>query len=141
LIDLGEALHAAAVPADAAEWRQREVARAFGVETVLFTLQSFLATEVRGGGVERVEIRRMPFDTHWNLTRAAALLGLCDEITAGRLDVPAARDRLAQILRRPAPYPQWAVALGYGVYGGVVAARVGGNWREFFAGLVIGLVA
>jgi uncharacterized membrane protein YjjP (DUF1212 family) len=141
LIDLGEALHAASLPADDAERRQRDVARAFGVDAELFTLQSVLFTEVRAGGTGRVEMRRMPFDSHWNLTRAAALIALTDEIAAGRLDLPAARDRLAQIARRPAPYPQWAVVLGYGVYGGVVATRVGGGWRELFAGLVIGLVA
>ena len=141
LVELGEALHAAALPADEAERRQRAAAHALGVEAELFTLQSFLATEVRAGEVGHVEIRRMPFDTHWNLTRAAALIAFTDEIAAGSFDLPAARERLAQIMRRPAPYPQWAVALGYAVYGGVVATRVGGNWRELFAGLLIGLVA
>src|SRR5579863_6872351 len=66
LLELAEAMHAAATPADVAEERLRRVADALGLDAQFFTLQSFFATELRRGGAERVEIRRIPFDTHWN---------------------------------------------------------------------------
>src|SRR5262249_55086833 len=83
LIDLAAALHASASPADVAEERLRGVARALGLEAQFFTMQSFLATELRRGDSERVEIRRIPFDTHWDLAETAALTELCRTITEG----------------------------------------------------------
>ena len=56
LLDLAQALHAAAVPADVAEERLRGVAGALGIDAQFFTLQSFFATELRRGDAERVEL-------------------------------------------------------------------------------------
>jgi uncharacterized membrane protein YjjP (DUF1212 family) len=82
LLDLAAALHAAASPADVAEARLRDVAGALGLDAQFFTLQSFFATELRRGDRERVAIRRIPFDTHWNLAEVAALDELCRGITS-----------------------------------------------------------
>jgi uncharacterized membrane protein YjjP (DUF1212 family)/uncharacterized membrane protein YjjB (DUF3815 family) len=141
LLDLAAALHAAANPADVSEARLRGVAGALGLDAQFFTLQSFFATELRRGDQERVEIRRIPFDTHWNLAEVAALDELCRAITERRLDAAGARRQLDRILARKSAYPKALVALAWGVYGGVVAIRVGGRWIEGMAGILIGLAA
>jgi uncharacterized membrane protein YjjP (DUF1212 family) len=141
LLDLAGALHAAASPADVAEERLRGVAGALGLDAQFFTMQSFFATELRRGESERVEIRRIPFDTHWNLAETAALDELCRAITEHRLDAGAGRKELDRILATKSAYPNPLVALAWGVYGGAVAIRVGGRWIEMLAGIAIGLVA
>jgi uncharacterized membrane protein YjjP (DUF1212 family) len=141
LLDLAQALHVCAVPADAAEERLRRVAVALGLDAQFITLQSFVATELRRGDRERLEIRRIPFDTHWNLAEAAALEDLCRAIPDGRIDVAEARAELDRIVRRKSAYPKALVALAWAVYGGVVAVRVGGRWVEMVAGALVGLVA
>ena len=141
LLDLATALHESACPADVAEERLRGVAAALGLDAAFFTMQSFFATELRRGDRERVEIRRMPFDTHWNLAESAALGDLCAAIIDRRLDVPAARAELTRIVSRKSAYATSLVALAWAVYGGVVAIRVGGHWIEGLAGALIGVVA
>ncbi len=141
LMDLAAALHAAASPADVAEERLRGVAAALDLDAQFFTMQSFFATELRRGERERVEIRRIPFDTHWDLSETAALDGLCREIAARRIDATAARRELDRIVAAKSAYPKALVGLAWGVYGGVVALRVGGRWIEMLAGVVVGLVA
>jgi uncharacterized membrane protein YjjP (DUF1212 family) len=141
LLDLAAALHAAASPADVAEARLRGVANALGLDAQFFTLQSFFATELRRGDRERVEIRRIPFDTHWDLTEVGALDELCRAITERRLDAMGARRQLDRIVAARSAYPKALVALAWGVYGGVVAIRVGGRWIEGLAGVLIGLAA
>jgi uncharacterized membrane protein YjjP (DUF1212 family) len=141
LLDLAAALHAAASPADVAETRLRGVAGALGLDAQFFTLQSFFATELRRGDREHVEIRRIPFDTHWNLREVAALDELCRAITERRLDAAGARRELDRILATKSAYPKALVALAWGVYGGVVAIRVGGRSIEGLAGVLIGLGA
>ncbi|HLK93045.1 MAG TPA: threonine/serine exporter family protein [Polyangia bacterium] len=141
LLDLAEALHAAASPADVAEARLRGVAGALGLDAQFFTLQSFFATELRRGDEERVEIRRIPFDTHWNLREVASLDELCRAITERRLDAAGARRELDRIVATRSVYPKALVAVAWGVYGGAVAIRVGGRWIEGLAGILIGLAA
>jgi uncharacterized membrane protein YjjP (DUF1212 family) len=141
LLDLGEALHAAAMPADLTEERLTRVAAALGVDAQFFALQSFFATELRRGSAENIEIRRIPFDTHWNLTQTMALVDLCRDLGDGKLDAAAGRRELARILAARDPYPRWLTAIAWGVYGGAVAVRVGGRWVEMLAAIVIGVVA
>jgi len=141
LLDLATALHASASPADVAEERLRDVAAALGLDAQFFTMQSFLTTELRQGDSERIEIRRIPFDTHWDLRETAALVELCRAIVDRRLDLAGARRELDRIVGRKSAYPRWLVMLAWAVYGGVVAVRVGGRWTELFAGSVIGFVA
>jgi uncharacterized membrane protein YjjP (DUF1212 family) len=141
LTELARALHQATIPADVVEERLGAVARRLGVEGEFFTLQSFLAMELRSGGATRVSVGRMSFDTHWNLTRMTAFLAVADGLADGRLGVAEARRELAAIPKRRNPYPTWLVVAAYGVYGAAVAARVGGNLREMLVAAVVGLGA
>jgi len=141
LMDLAAALHATAIPADVAEERLGGVAKALGLDAQFFMMQSFFATELRRGGVERVGLRRIPFDTHWDLAESAALAELCRETAEGRLGVPAARAELDRIVNRKRLYPTALAALAWAIYGGAVAVRVGGRWVEMLAGAVIGVTA
>lgn len=141
LLDLGEALHAAAIPADIAEERLSAVTTRLGIPAQFFTLQSFFATELGRAGAERIELRRIPFDTHWNLTQTMALTDLAKALGGGRIDVAAGRAELTRILARRNPYPRWLTVLAWGVYGGAVAVRVGGRWAEMLAAVGIGLCA
>jgi uncharacterized membrane protein YjjP (DUF1212 family) len=150
LRELGEAAHVASFPSDVVDERLRDGARALGLTADVLTLPSFLALEVRArdagagagaAGQRVVEVRRIPFETHWNLRRVAALDELGRAIVARRLGVAEARAALADIGARPNRFGKWTVALGYAVFGAAVAARVGGAWREMLAAGLIGLLA
>jgi uncharacterized membrane protein YjjP (DUF1212 family) len=141
LVDLGAALHWSALPASLVEQRVRAVARALGVHADIFVLQGFLCVETEGAPAERVELRRIDFDTHWNIGRVHALYDLCASLVAGERGVTTGREELDRILATPRPYKKWLVVLAYGVYGLAVAARVGGGGTEALAGALIGLVA
>ncbi|MCE9673385.1 threonine/serine exporter family protein [Myxococcus stipitatus] len=141
LLDLARALHLAYVPSFGVEQRVRRMARAWGLQVEVFTLQTLAVTEVRTGASRRVDIARLPFNPHWNLKRAASLLLLSESISAGRLRVPQARAELERILAPHPAHPEWVIFVAYGVYGAAVAARVGGGAWEMVAAFFIGLLA
>lgn len=141
LVDLGAALHWSALPASVVEMRVRGVARALGVRADIFVLQGFLCLETEGAPVERVELRRIDFDTHWNVRRVHELYDLCTSLVAGERGVTTGREELDRILAEPRRYKKWLVVIAYGVYGLAVAARVGGGALEALAGAIIGVVA
>jgi uncharacterized membrane protein YjjP (DUF1212 family) len=139
--ELARALHQATLPADELEERLAAVATRLGIEGEFFTLQSFLAMELRSEGATRVSVGRMSFDTHWNLTRMTAVLAIADQLADGRMSAAEGRRELAALPKRKNPYPNWLVAVAYGVYGAAVAARVGGNLREMLVAGAVGLAA
>jgi uncharacterized membrane protein YjjP (DUF1212 family) len=141
LVDLGQALHASNLPASTVEERVGEVARALGARADVFVLQGFLAIELEEGFVERVALRRIDFDTHWNLDRLHALDDLCGAILRGERGVPEARSELARIMTKPRRYGKAWVVPAYGVYGAAVAVRVGGRALEAAVGGGVGLLA
>src|SRR5262245_56046856 len=116
LSELGAALHGANIPAEVVEERLTRVAKRFGIDGDFFTLQSFLAMEVRHGGVARAMFRRMSFDTHWNLTRMTSFLTLADDLAEGRIGAAEGRRRIAEIAAGTPPYGKPLVVLAYGVY-------------------------
>jgi uncharacterized membrane protein YjjP (DUF1212 family)/uncharacterized membrane protein YjjB (DUF3815 family) len=141
LLDLAQALHASALPADVVEERLVAVAAGLGIDAQFFTMQSLVAAQLRRGGAARVEIRRFPFDTHWNLARTTALHQLAAALADGKLDAAAGRIELDRILHRKSLYPRWLVAVAWAVYGAAVGARVGGRWLEMAVGALISFVA
>ncbi|NOK33902.1 threonine/serine exporter family protein [Corallococcus exercitus] len=141
LLDLAKALHLAYQPSLLVEARVRAAAKAWGLDVEVFTLQSLAMTEVVSPVRSHVAFARLPFDPHWNLGRAAALLRLSEAIHEGRVRLPEARAELERILKTHAPYPEWLVFVAYGVYGAAVAARVGGAWREMLVAFFVGLIA
>ncbi|GMU09555.1 threonine/serine ThrE exporter family protein [Corallococcus caeni] len=141
LLDLAKALHLAYQPSLLVEDRVRRAAKAWGLDVEVFTLQSLAMTEVLSPSRSRVAFARLPFNPHWNLGRAAALLRLADAIPEGRVRLPESRAELERILTTRAPYPEWLVFLAYGVYGAAVAARVGGGWLELLVAFFVGVVA
>ncbi|WP_163988477.1 threonine/serine ThrE exporter family protein [Pyxidicoccus caerfyrddinensis] len=141
LLDLARALHLAYLPAHVVEALTKAAARGLGLRLELFTLQSFVATEVISGERHRVDIKRVPFNPHWNLRRTSGVLLLARAVAAGRLSLPEARAELDRVVQQPSAYPHWLVFLAYGVYSAVVGARVGGAWREMAVASLIGIVA
>ncbi|MCY1047112.1 threonine/serine exporter family protein [Corallococcus sp. bb12-1] len=141
LLDLARALHLAYQPSLLVEARVRRAAKAWGLQVEVFTLQSLAMTEVVSAGRPRVAFARLPFNPHWNLGRAAALLRLSDRIAQGGVRLPEARAELDRIVATHSPYPEWLVFLAYGVYGAAVAARVGGAWLEMGVAFVVGVLA
>jgi|GEM_PF-2377401 len=141
LLDLARALHLSYVPSFGVEGRVKKAARAWGLEVDVFTLQTLAVTEVRSGAARRVDFQRLPFNPHWNLTRAAALLLLSEAIARGKRTVAEARAELDRIMAHHQLHPEWLVLLAYGVYGAAVAARVGGGWWELLAALAVGVLA
>jgi len=140
LLDLAQALHASAIPTDIVEERLRAGAAALGIDAQFFTMQSFVAAALRGGGTRRLEMRRFPFDTHWNLAQANALLALATALADGKVGAAAGQAELARILHRKALYPHWLVALAWAVYGAAVGARVGGRWTEIAVAALVSLI-
>jgi uncharacterized membrane protein YjjP (DUF1212 family) len=141
LLDLAQALHASGLPVDIVEQRLYEVAAALGIDAQFFTLQSFVAAELRRDGAERVAIRRFPFDTHWNLAKTAALNHLATALAAGKVDAAAGCTELDRIVRLQSVYPRWLVTLAWAVYGAAVGARVGGRWIEMAVAALISFIA
>lgn len=141
LLDLARALHLAYLPANAVEAHLRGAARAWGLRVEVFTLQSLVVTEVLSGAPRRMDMERLPFNPHWNLWRTARLIELSRSVAAGSLQVAEARAELDRIVEARSLYPHALVFLAYAVYGAVVAARVGGAWREMGVAAVIGLLA
>jgi uncharacterized membrane protein YjjP (DUF1212 family) len=141
LLDLAKALHLAYQPSLLVEARVRRAAKAWGLNVEVFTLQSLAMTEVRAARRHRVDFARLPFNPHWNLGRAAALLKLADGIADGGVRLPEARAELDRVMASHSPYPEWLVFLAYGVYGAAVAARVGGAWLEMGVAFVVGVIA
>ncbi|AFE06931.1 hypothetical protein COCOR_06444 [Corallococcus coralloides DSM 2259] len=140
LLDLAKALHLAYQPSLLVEARVRRAAKAWGLDVEVFTLQSLAMTEVVSPRSTHVSFERLPFDPHWNLGRAAALLRLAEAIPEGRVRLPEARAELDRILTTHAPYPEWLVFVAYGVYGAAVAARVGGVWWEMLVAFCVGVI-
>jgi uncharacterized membrane protein YjjP (DUF1212 family) len=141
LLELGRALHLAYQPAPIVEARVKRAAQAWGLQVEVFTLQSLIATEVVSGARRRVDFERLPFNPHWNLQRADAVVTLADTAAAGQLRVSEARAELDRILTSHSRYPEWLVFLAYGVYSAAVAARIGGAWLEMVVAFPIGVVA
>src|SRR5262245_38276506 len=109
LLDLGRALHLAYQPSHLVEERVTRAAQAWGLQVEVFTLQSIIATQVVSGARRRVDFERLPFNPHWNLRRASALVTLADTVAAGQLRVPEARAELDRILAERSHYPEWLV--------------------------------
>lgn len=66
--------------------------------------------------------RRTP--AYWRLT---ALHRLVEEASLGRLDSAAARRRLAEIERAPAPYPRWLLVTAFGLIAASASVLNGGG--------------
>ncbi|WP_244224707.1 threonine/serine ThrE exporter family protein [Corallococcus sicarius] len=141
LLDLVRALHLAYVPANVVESLMKGAAQGLGLRLELFTLQSFVATEVTSGARRRVDIERVPFNPHWNLRRSSGVLLVARAVAAGQLRLPEARAELERVVQQRPAYPEWSVFIAYGVYSAAVAARVGGAWRELAVAGLIGVVA
>jgi uncharacterized membrane protein YjjP (DUF1212 family) len=141
LLDLGYALDYVAVPANLVAERLEAAARGLRAQVRIFVLQGFLCVEVGQEVVGRVALRRTSFDTHWNLTRTTDLASLVRDLSAGTCSLREARARLDAIQRESPRYPATLVLASYAVYGGAVAARVGGRWIEMLVGAIVGLVA
>ena len=141
LLDMARALHAVALPANVVERRVRAMAEGLGLSAQILTLQTFVAAELRDNGTRRVEIRRIPFDTHWNLRRMGELAALSLQIAERRISIAGARAALQAITSRPNRYSRPLVLVAYAIYGAAVAARVGGGGLEMLVAALLGLVA
>jgi uncharacterized membrane protein YjjP (DUF1212 family) len=136
LLELADALHGASVPTPDIEDRVHAASRALGLSLDAFVLPS--AVFLSQGPPA---LRRMDFESHWNLRRMEALRSLCDALVQGRLDLAGARAELARIMAQPWRFSRAQVVVAYGLYSVAVTARIGGNWREIAAGVLIGLLA
>jgi uncharacterized membrane protein YjjP (DUF1212 family) len=144
LLDLGTAMHGAALPSPIIERRLRDIAGTMGVRAEIFVLQGLLVIETDeapAARAYRADLRRVSFDTHWNLKRVHALTALCGSLARGERSITSARTELERIKDLPRVYPKWLIVLAYAVYGAAVAARVGGAALEALAGGIVGLVA
>lgn len=141
LLDLARALHLAYQPSLLVEECVRRAAKAWGLKTEVFTVQSLAMTQVVAPRRAPADFARLPFNPHWNLGRAAALLQLTDDIAEGGMGLPEAHAKLDRIVAARSPFPKGLVLLAYGVYGAATAVRVGGGWWELFAALLVGGIA
>ena len=143
--DLAAGLHAVSMPTDVVEEELRAIGDEQGVAVESRTLQTSLELQVGTGPGSEVVLRNIESDPGWNLRRLAGLQGVVHHLhekrSATNADLLDARREIARIVSTPAPFSPAKVALGSGVYGAAVAARVGGGWLEAVAGIIVGLVA
>ena len=141
LLDLEAALHSVSVPADITEQLITRASAGLGTNIELAIFQSYVAADVHIATGHEVRIKRIPFESHYDLWRTQELVDLAQAVGDGRVGLVEGRERLARIKGQRALYSKGIVVLGYGVYAGGVAARVGGNWLDAAAGVLVGLLA
>lgn len=138
LRDLGQALHVSGAPAHDLEAAMKEIGQRLGARVEGFAVLTFLAlTVVSGSNARRVELLRLPpYD--YNMARLIELDALCRDIASvDCLDDYA--ERLATIMRQPAPWSGWRfVVMGF-VLSASVALLLRGGWVEALCGGVIGM--
>jgi len=138
LRDLGQALHVSGAPAHDLEAAMNEIGRRLGARVEGFAVLTFLAlTVVSGAHSRRVELLRLPpYD--YNMARLIALDALCREISSVD-DLEAYGERLAEIMRQPAPWSGWRfVGMGF-LLSGSIALLLRGGWVEMMCGGLIGM--
>jgi uncharacterized membrane protein YjjP (DUF1212 family) len=138
LRDLGQALHVSGAPAHDLETAMNEIGRRLGARVEGFAVLTFLALTVASGAhSRRVELLRLPpYD--YNMARLIELNALCHEISSVE-DLDAYDERLAAIMRQPAPWSGWRfVGMGF-LLSGAVAMLLRGGWVEMLCGGLIGM--
>lgn len=138
LRDLGQALHVSGAPAHGLEAAMKEIGSRLGARVEGFAVLTFLAlTVVAGGYSRRVELLRLPpYD--YNMARLIEIEALCREISSVD-DLDAYGERLAAIMRQPAPWSGWRfVGMGF-LLSGAVAMLLRGGWVEMLCGGLIGM--
>lgn len=138
LRDLGQALHVSGAPAHALENAMKEIGRRLGARVEGFAVLTFLAlTVVAGGNSRRVELLRLPpYD--YNMARLIELDALCRDISSVD-DLDRYIERLAAIMRQPAPWSGWRfVGMGF-LLSGSVALLLRGGWIEMLSGGLLGM--
>ena len=143
--DVAAGLHGVSMPTDIVEEEIRAIGDGQGVPVESLFLQSRLELQVGKRPDNELVLRTIDADTGWNLRRLTELQGVVSRLRATGVAsnevLVNARREIAEIVKRPPAFSALPVALGYGVYGAAVSARVGGGWREVVVGVVVGLVA
>ncbi len=138
LRDLGQALHVSGAPAHDLETAMKAIGQRLGARVEGFAVLTFLAlTVVAGGNSRRVELLRLPpYD--YNMARLIELDALCREISSVD-DLERYIERLAAIMRQPAPWSGWRfVGMGF-LLSGSVALLLRGGWVEMLCGGLLGM--
>ena len=138
LRDLGQALHVSGAPAHDLETAMKAIGLRLGARVEGFAVLTFLAlTVVAGGNSRRVELLRLPpYD--YNMARLIELDALCREISSVD-DLERYIERLAAIMRQPAPWSGWRfVGMGF-LLSGSVALLLRGGWVEMLCGGLLGM--
>ena len=138
LRDLGQALHVSGAPAHDLEAAMKDIGSRFGAQVEGFAVLTFLALTVASGAhTRRVELLRLPpYD--YNMARLIELEALCREISSVD-DLDTYGERLAAIMRQPAPWSGWRfVGMGF-LLSGAVAMLLRGGWVEMLCGGLIGM--
>lgn len=141
LLELTSALHSVSVPADMTTALVAEAGEKLGIEVDLALQQSFVAADVKRGGKHEARVARIGAESHWDLWRTRELLDLARDVGAGRIGRDRGRDELKRIQSAPPLYGRPLVLLGYALYSGAVATRVGGTLIDAGAGALVGLLA
>lgn len=138
LRDLGQALHVSGAPAHDLETAMKAIGQRLGARVEGFAVLTFLAlTVVAGGNSRRVELLRLPpYD--YNMARLIELDALCREISSVD-DLERYSERLAAIMRQPAPWSGWRfVGMGF-LLSASVALLLRGGWVEMLCGGLLGM--
>ncbi|MFJ8435767.1 threonine/serine exporter family protein [Kitasatospora sp. NPDC094019] len=114
-----------------------DAARAFGgAARLLVVPDGAVLTVTAGGETGTVTVRAFP--EVFRLDQLAAVKPLLAEVTAGRLDLPAAAARLAAIDASPPPYPWWVKAFGIVMFAVGFAPLMQPTWWEIGSTAVLG---
>ena len=140
VLELGRTMQAFGVSASTLENALGRVAQHLGLEGAVFaTPTGFLASLRKEGHHSKTYLMRVDAGRS-SLEKLAEAESMVDLVLADRLDVEAARQRLAALSSRPARFGFWLKVAAHGLAAMGMANIFGGGWREVLLGAAVGLM-
>jgi uncharacterized membrane protein YjjP (DUF1212 family) len=136
-LELGRAFQAFGIPAHRFEDALARVAARLGLEGQFFALPTAFFASLGMGGQHWTFIQRSP-SGEVNLAKLSDLQETTDALIEGRLDAPAARERVREILAAPDRWGAALTVLCFGLGSAPAAMFFGGGWREMVLTAVLG---
>ena len=140
VLELGRMLQACGVSADTLENALGRLAQDLGLEEAIYaTPTGFLASLRKDGHHSKTYLIRVQTGDS-RLEQLAEAEALVDQVLQRRIDVGAARVRLAELSARPPRFGPWSSIVAYGLASSGMANIFGGGWREMLLAALVGLL-
>ncbi len=139
LIELTRALHASGTPAHRLEEAVEACARTLGMPGQCLASPGAARLAFGRGARQRLAIVRVP-EARVHLERLVEADIIADRVASGELHPHEGLRELDMLVMRTERYPQWLVAIGYGVVGAAAARLFGGGVADTVLASAIGVL-